>query len=161
MWFCYEIWNFDIIYIVFIEYIIIIGNHMTLSQAKICNEPVSQWQHPYRHVLHVGISTFPAFPAMPDPRKAEKSYLQDHEQAKRENIAIIFMYLSTKKIQYITYIKRLFLLSYLWNNLLKMPKWSCRSYRLTAFILDHMNDSMMLIKWSSLDYDYSINMIKS
>ena len=50
---------------------------------------------------------------MPDPRKAEKSYLQDHKQEKLEYIPIIFMYLSTQKIQYITYITRLFSLSYL------------------------------------------------
>ena len=133
---------------------------MTKWQPVLQNEPVSQWQHPDRHVLQVHFQNFVAFPAKPDPRKAEKSYLQDHELAKVEYIAIIFMNLSTQKIQYITYITIFFSLSYLWNNLLKMPKWSCRSYRLTAFILDHMNDSMMLIKWSSLDYDYCINMIK-
>ena len=137
------IWNFDIIYIVFIEYIIIIEKYMTVDRADLWNEPVSQWQHPHRHVLQVRFPRIVAFPAKPDPRKAEKSYLQDHEQAKVEYIAIIFMDLSTQKIQYITYITRLFLLSYLWNNLLKMPKWSCRSYRLTAFILDHMNNSMI------------------
>ena len=108
LWFCYEIWNIDIIYIVFIEYIIIIGNHMTKWQADLWNEPVSQWQHPHRRVLHIGLRAFDAFPAKPDPRKAEKSYLQDHEQAKVEYIAMIFMYLSTTKIQVITYITRFF-----------------------------------------------------
>ena len=102
LWFCYEIWNFVIIYFVFIEYLIIIFNHMTLLQADLWNEPVSQWQHPHRHVLQVRLCGIPAFPAKPDPRKAEKSYLQDHELAKVEYIAIIFMDLSTQKIQYIT-----------------------------------------------------------
>ena len=53
-------------------------------------------------MLHVRLHGIDAFPAMPDPRKAEKSYLQDHDQAKEEYIAIIFMHLSTQKIQYIT-----------------------------------------------------------
>ena len=94
---------------------------MTLKQADLWNEPVSQSQHPLRDVLQVHLQTFLAGPAMPDPRKAEKSYLQDHEQAKVEYIPIIFMYLSIPKIQYITYIARFFSLSYLWNYWLKMP----------------------------------------
>ena len=121
LWFWYEIWNIDIIYIVFIENIIIIIGYMTKWQPVLWNEPGSQWQHPHRHVLHIRLPRVRAFPAMPDPRKAEKSYLQDHEQAKAEYIAIIFMHLSTPKIQYITYITRFFSLSYLWNYWLKMP----------------------------------------
>jgi hypothetical protein len=91
----------------------IIGKYMTCNRANLQNEPGSQCVPYHCRILHVRLRAFDAFPAKPDPRKAEKSYLQDHEQAKVVYIAKIFMYLSTQKIQYITNITRFFSLSYL------------------------------------------------